>query len=77
MGKLCSLHLNLFLRNHTDQATIANTSSLADSFRITLTKSETDLSLRYRLRSHENFGNHTDLRASQLQWAWKESPGAI
>ena len=35
---------NLFFRNHTDQATIANTSSLADSLRTTLIKSEIDLS---------------------------------
>jgi len=77
MGKLCSLHLNLFLRNHTDQATIANTSSLADSLRTTLIKSETDLSWEYWPRSQEKFGNHTGWRALQLQRAWKESSGAI
>ena len=68
---------NLFFRNHTDQATIANTSSLANSLRTTLIKSEIDLSWGYWPRSQEKFGNHTGWRALQLEEAWKESSGAI
>ena len=68
---------NLFFRNHTDQATIANTSSLANSLRTTLIKSEIDLSWGYGARSQEKFGNHTGWKALQLEEAWKESSGAI
>ena len=68
---------NLFFRNHTNQATIANTSSLANSLRTTLIKSEIDLSWGYWPQSQEKFGNHTGWRALQLEEAWKESSGAI
>ena len=77
IGLDCSLHLILFLRHQTDQATIANTSSLAKTDRTTPTRLEIVFSWFVWLWSQVKLGSQMGWIVSQLHMAWGMSSEAF
>ena len=76
-GTVCSLHLILFLRHQTDQATVANTSSRAEADCTMPTKSDIVFSWLFWFWSQVKLGCQADWIVSQPYTAWKVSSEAF